>query len=242
MKENAVCSKYLRFIKRFLSITNIRKICRDGCVSAVYTNFVLISTGGTCLRRKSHWMLGCRLADNWMGETPVLLRHAFRIGCVQPDFNCFSYLKGSRSAECMKGHNYPNAYAFIQKVCGELSQRERWSIRSYYRFGKLIHYICDAFTHPHNEHFPGDLKAHVLYEHALQHYFLKQLSEQGIRSWSHRLDSLFSVVEAAHAQYMQEPGGMQTDTVYALSVAGALTEMALPKPIPACRFAFPPGA
>ena len=194
------------------------------------------------MRRKSHWMLGCRLIDDWMAETPTLLSYAFLVGCVQPDFNCFSYIKGSKSVECMKGHNFQNAYAFIQKVCNELSQREHWSIRSYYRFGKLIHYICDAFTHPHNEHFPGDLKAHILYEHELQHYFLKRLPQQGTWVGNYRMDSLLSVIEEAHAQYMREPGGMQTDTEYALSVTGTLTAIAVPKPVPVCRLAPPPGA
>lgn len=188
------------------------------------------------MRRKSHWMLGCRLIHDWMTEIPSLQSYAFLIGCVQPDFNCFSYLKGSASEECdcLKGHNFQNAFAFIQKVCDELSSRKRWSIRSYYRFGKLIHYICDAFTHPHNSHFPGDLKAHILYEHALQHYFLKHLPEKGTWIGDYGMDSLISVIEEAHTQYMREPGGMQTDTEYALSVTGTLTAMAIPRAVPMC--------
>lgn len=184
------------------------------------------------MRRKSHWMLGRQLADHWMSDTPTLLSYAFLIGCVEPDFNYFTYFKKAQDTEHLRGHNFKNAASYMQQVCEYLSERNRWSVRSYYRFGKLMHYICDAFTHAHNENFCGSLKDHIQYEVGLQQQFLEHLSCKGARTGAYRLDSIMAIIQEAHEQYMQEPTGMQTDIDYVLSVAGAITAMAVPCRMP----------
>lgn len=180
------------------------------------------------MKRKSHWMLGRELTEHWMSSTPAWLGYAFLVGCVEPDFNYFTYLKGSQSAERLRGHNFKNATAYMQQVCEDLSQREHWSLRSYYRFGKLMHYICDAFTHAHNENFDGNLKDHIRYEMQLQQHFLERLSEKKTCLGTYPLDSMMGVIEAAHAQYMQEPTGVHTDIDYVLSVSGTVAALGVP--------------
>lgn len=47
--------------------------------------------------------------------TPRLRCHclAFLLGCVEPDYNMFSYLRGMRSFERFRGHNAENSFAFL---------------------------------------------------------------------------------------------------------------------------------
>ena len=40
----------------------------------------------------------------------------------------------------------------------------------YYTLGKLTHYLADAFTYPHNDHFSDSLMDHHRYESDLRLY------------------------------------------------------------------------
>ncbi|HWS42189.1 MAG TPA: zinc dependent phospholipase C family protein [Pseudoflavonifractor sp.] len=50
-------------------------------------------------------------------------------------------------------------------MCAEkTAKQKKWSPQDYFRLGKLMHYIADAFTCPHNESFTGTLWSHRIYE------------------------------------------------------------------------------
>ena len=111
------------------------------------------------MRGKSHLRIAQYLLDHYMPNIPTRYQRAFRIGCIEPDRNPATYLKGSIRCQWLRGHNYKNARRFMRTISARLEKKERFNLFDYYTMGKLIHYTTDAFTYAHNDTFPVQLKA-----------------------------------------------------------------------------------
>ena len=109
---------------------------------------------------------------------------AFLYGSVEPDIILVSYLSGSMHGKSFHGHDYRNMSKRIQSVLARMQEGKGHGLVHSYRLGKLIHYIADSFTFPHNEMFHGSLRSHMLYEGELLHPSLT------LRGWSFRALSL----------------------------------------------------
>ena len=146
---------------------------------------------------------------------------AFLFGSFQPDCNPFSFLKGSLRARLFRGHNFSNSKFYIHRKTEALRRCSRWRIRQYYTLGKLTHYLADAFTYPHNDHFPGGLLAHHRYEtslrlHLAAHLFSDETTDAGAP------EDLMSAIERLHQQYMASATDIRRDTQYILQAADLL--------------------
>lgn len=179
------------------------------------------------MRGKSHAALGQLLLQEYMPDIPRKYSRAFLIGCIQPDRNPATYLKGSIRSRWMRGHNYSNSSRFLLRLAVRLERRGVATLWDYYSLGKLVHYTMDAFTFPHNEHFDKGLTAHRQYEIQLQIFFLRHLHSCQIPD-AFPPGSCTGVIRKMHGQYMHLPGCVETDTAYAFSacclLVGKLTE------------------
>ena len=106
------------------------------------------------MRGKSHRCLGKYLVQHYMSDTPERYVKAFLLGCIEPDRNPATYLKGSIRCQWLRGHNYRNARRFMRAISARLEKKETLGLFDYYTLGKLIHYTTDAFTYAHNDTFP----------------------------------------------------------------------------------------
>ena len=168
------------------------------------------------MRRKSHIAMGKYLLEHHMPNVGSLNKKAFIFGCIQPDHNAFTYLKGSFRCQWLRGHNYCNASRYIRKLLCRLVRKKSLSVWDYYALGKLIHYTCDAFTLAHNDSFSGDLYAHRAYEAMLQEYFLSWLQSDPRIDLFHS-HAITESVEAYHIEYSKSQSSVHTDAQYALS-------------------------
>ena len=125
---------------------------------------------------KSHIILGEYLLNN-ISYVSSSHRNMFILGCITPDINMFTYLRGSFKYQKLRGHNYSSSRNYIEKEFTKLRSRRNWNLTDSYRLGKVIHYLADSFTHPHNDSFKGTLAQHRLYESQL-HAYLKKYLEQ----------------------------------------------------------------
>lgn len=169
------------------------------------------------MRGESHKKLGEYLSRQYLNQVPQRYIHAFMIGCIEPDRNPFTYLKGSLRHSWLRGHNYRNARRFLRKLSHRLEHRNRWNLWDYYSLGKLIHYTADAFTLAHNEMFPLGLEEHREYEVQLQEQFLNYLKEDpqvDIRF----AGSIMHTIYKYHEEYCMEPADFAIDMKYTLSV------------------------
>lgn len=168
------------------------------------------------MRGKSHQYLGKFLAQQYMKTTPERYVKAFLIGCVEPDRNPATYLKGSFHFQWLRGHNYRNARRFMRQISWRLERKEKLNLLDYYTLGKLIHYTADAFTYAHNDTFPTDLTEHREYEAALQDHFLQYLQADP-QIDPHTARSIMEAIYSYHAEYEEQEANIRTDAKFALN-------------------------
>lgn len=169
------------------------------------------------MRRKSHQHLGRYLADNYMSHLPGHYVRVFLIGCVEPDLNPVTYLKGSLRFQWLRGHNYCNARRFMRQISRRLEKKRQLRLFDYYTLGKLIHYTADAFTSAHNEEFGTSLPEHREYEAALQEHFLSFLSGNP-DFWTNAERPVMDTIRSYHRDYIRRPVNLHTDTRFAIIV------------------------
>ena len=132
------------------------------------------------MQTKDHKILSEYIVTQSGGFSKKIYEKAFIAGSVEPDFNVFSYLKGSIKHRMFMGHNFHNSINYVKKTSEKLMQKDfiNWKISDYFCLGKLIHYIADDFTLAHNENFTGNLHEHGLYEDKLHGLFTEYLRQK----------------------------------------------------------------
>ena len=169
------------------------------------------------MRGKSHQHLGKYLADKYMAGLPSRYVKAFLIGCIEPDRNPATYIKGSLRQQWLRGHNWGNAQHYMQKVSARLEKRSHLKLLDYYTIGKLIHYTTDAFTSAHNERFGVNLSDHRQYEADLQNHFLDYLA-QDPEIWTDTRNPVMDTIRSYHREYLRRPINIHTDSRFAIIV------------------------
>lgn len=169
------------------------------------------------MRGQSHLYLGNYLIEHYMLNISKFHARAFLTGCIQPDKNPLTYLKGSVNHQWMRGHNYKNAQRFMRKISSRLESRTVFRLYDYYTLGKLIHYAADAFTFAHNESFGAGLSAHRQYEISHQFSFLNYI-QQNPRVHIQVSGSIMDTVGQYHWEYSRVPSYILRDCYYILNV------------------------
>ena len=152
------------------------------------------------MRGKSHLLLGHYLIDHYLSPLPRRYHRAFLLGCIEPDRNPMTYLKGSFRCQWLRGHHFPNAQPFMTRISHRLERKKTLNLFDYYTLGKLIHYTADAFTFAHNDNFPDILSLHQAYEARFQSYFLTYL-RNAPRLKVHPSGSVMNVILSCHREY-----------------------------------------
>lgn len=157
------------------------------------------------MKTADHLLLGRYLLEQC--GTTQLSRHrrAFLLGCVEPDYNVFSYLRGMRHCRKFRGHNAENSSAFLTHCFADFNGRALRSAWDYFRLGTMIHYAADAFTAPHNGSWNGSLIEHCAYEASLHRKFGKMLAAANSERFP------YWEYEALHKSYCSEKPSMETD-------------------------------
>ena len=182
------------------------------------------------MRGKSHRCLGQYLVQRYMNDTPQRYVKAFLVGCIEPDRNPATYLKGSIRCQWLRGHNYRNARRFMRQISQRLEKKSKLNLYDYYTLGKLIHYTADAFTFAHNDTFPTALSDHREYEVELQNHFLNYLQEDPHIN-PQAAKSIMGSIYAYHREYESQDANIFTDSRFALTACCCVVAMLFAKPI-----------
>lgn len=157
------------------------------------------------MKTETHWKLALKILKNDIPEMSFKSRVAFAFGCVKPDFDMFSYLRGFRHKP-FYGHNWSNAHNYIMRLSQKAIQKNLGS----FGLGLLVHYLCDAFTFVHNDCFCGGLRAHTVYEKQL-HKTLLESEKRSEQFYFGESQNLSEVIENAHSRYMTLPNTVVKD-------------------------------
>ena len=181
------------------------------------------------MKQESHRRLGHYLLENLQEMPKPLHTRAFLIGCVEPDRNPLSYLKGSIRSRWFYGHNYQNADRWIERHIDKLRNKQSgWNLWNYYCMGKLIHYTSDAFTYVHNNCFTESIAAHRAYEDRLQEQFFRWMEEYENYARLQRCD-LNVFFRDAHERYLEKRANVQHDCKYILDMSCWLFSQLFPE-------------
>ena len=179
------------------------------------------------MQKRSHKLLASTLLENEHGFRARRYELAFLFGSFQPDCNPLTYLKGSRRAYKLRGHNFTNSQRYINTHIRYLRASTRWNIWHYYTLGKLTHYLADAFTYPHNEHYPDPLLCHHQYETDLRAYLQEYLAERTVRRKQFRANVAESIAQL-HDYYRQSAADQRMDVQFILEATSLLMAGCLP--------------
>lgn len=172
----------------------------------------------------SHKQLGAYLAEKYISDAPRRYIRVFKIGCVEPDKNFITYLKGSFRHQWLRGHNWGNTTRYMNRLSKKLEQREKLRLLDFYKLGKLIHYTADAFTLAHNDYFGDNLKEHRSYETKLENYFPWILQLYQHAPVSH-CDSVFDLIRTFHNDYLSRPKSVHTDAAFSITVCSSVLDL-----------------
>lgn len=179
------------------------------------------------MRGKSHIHLGKFIIRHYMESTGAFHQKLFLLGCIQPDKNPLTYLKGSARCRWLHGHHFHNAEKFMCRISRRLEKRRQLSPLDCYTFGKLIHYTADAFTYVHNDSFSGSLSCHRDYEKKLQKYFLFYLFQTPKPDISSSL-SIMETIRQYHREYCTRSQSILTDSAYTLHASCCVAALLYP--------------
>ena len=117
----------------------------------------------------------------------------------------------------------PEFQSPVDLMFERLEQKDRWNLWNYYTLGKLTHYVADAFTFPHNEHWPDSLASHHVYETQLRIYLAEHLREYAFPDCSAEQLDLIPALEALHRQYLESRNSdLSRDTRFIVEATGLL--------------------
>lgn len=169
------------------------------------------------MKTESHFKLALYLSKAYLSSLPLKVRIAFVLGSVEPDFNLLSYLKGFK-VRAFYGHNWENSREYIKNSLKYRRQTKCTSFTDGFYLGRLLHFIDDAFTYPHNRMYDKGLKNHSLYEKALHKALMRQLDREAFEKlWQYCHSGDFDVL-SAHANYSVQPMSTQNDLSWIIGI------------------------
>ena len=181
---------------------------------------------------KDHRLLGEFLAQQMIKNTSPLATHLFVTGCVFPDHNPMTYLRGLYMGHPLKSHFVFLSYPEILRLCNKLESKEKLHIWDYYTLGALLHYAADAFTFPHNEHYTGNMLEHGKYEHTQLHQTFGQYVTEEFQIEKcavNRTQTIGSAFSQLHDSYMEAEPTALCDARYICQVCAMICARVLEK-------------
>lgn len=177
------------------------------------------------MRTVDHKTLAYIIINHYMTDVPEKYCNAFYIGCIEPDYNPFSYFHGFLKSYTLYGHNFHNVKGFLEKVFERLNCSKKHKRLFFYRLGLLVHYVTDAFTHAHTAQFSGTLREHAVYEQQLHLTFEKLIDGNTLQFSSNLLPCRgMDEVSRIHKIYSKKKISVYNDLIFIFSIIGSIME------------------
>ena len=166
------------------------------------------------MKSSSHKYIGLFLVtQHFRNQAPIYTR-AFMLGCVQPDKNPTTYLKGSFRFQWLRGHNYDNSYRYMRRLCRRVAKKKSLTVADYYCLGKLMHYIADSFTYAHSRNFCMNLQRHRSYEQRLDICLQKLIHRVPLDKPGY--DNAEDIIRKNHRLYSSIPHSTANDVYFSI--------------------------
>lgn len=163
------------------------------------------------MKTETHLKYAVTLSAQQLSFLPNKSKKAFVLGCIMPDVDMLSYLKGF-FVKPFFGHDWGNSHSYIMNRAERLDKGRL----SPFGLGLLVHYICDAFTFAHAGRFNKGLIAHTAYEKSLNRSFYSSDVRSRPTGLSRAVaaDTTAERIESLHRLYLTQPPSEKTDTFF----------------------------
>lgn len=161
-------------------------------------------------------------------------KSAFEYGCIYPDVNPLTYVKG---------HTYAGTASYVRNVIKRLYGKLKTPL-DYFDLGRAVHFIGDFFTFPHTPFFKENLSEHISYEGYLHRHIVSTKNDIITESRDDISSSLkcISLLEKMYKKYCDSKKSVSSDWNYirftcgSISLSTAKSIVKLPKLVPAETF------
>lgn len=116
------------------------------------------------MRKKSHIALAKGVVSGLSLQETMHHKFSLYVGSIWPDCTPSFLTRRHNMAETLDLF-----LKEMRKFLLKYDVKKGMNKRMTFRMGKIMHYVADYFTLPHNTHFMGDLKEHCVYEEKLKH-------------------------------------------------------------------------
>lgn len=167
-----------------------------------------------------HKLLGSFILSHTKNITLLRYKKAFLLGCVEPDYNFLTYLRGCIAHKNLLGHHTENSEKHIRKLIRNLCEHGLSGMYTSFVLGTLIHYISDSFTYPHTPLFSESFSYHGKYENKLHHHFQSALKSNKLL-FDTETSNIRQLWEESQAKYLSDNNKndlFEKDIAFILSV------------------------
>lgn len=166
------------------------------------------------MKTETHYKYALKLCERYSEEISPKDRVMLVLGAVIPDINLASYLKGF-SVRPFFGHDWGNSRKYTERGFERLESGRLTA----YGLGKLLHFLCDAFTFPHGGKYCGGLREHTLYEKRLNAVFFEEETEMFKELYSKNgKGNAFEKILMLHERYSFAEPSEKTDARFIKAV------------------------
>ncbi|MGN0621232.1 MAG: zinc dependent phospholipase C family protein [Porcipelethomonas sp.] len=153
------------------------------------------------METKDHLLLAEIITESSASRINAANKKAFAAGCIEPDVNLLTYLKG---------HTYEATIDYVRYTVRRLFGRMN-TPRDFFLMGRAFHYIGDYFTFPHSSNFSGTLREHIDYERRL-HFHISENRDMKTRIFEIKNPGrCLGFLENAFEKYLSIPGDVKSD-------------------------------
>jgi hypothetical protein len=178
-----------------------------------------------------HALLATLLLSGSRANLSLPARLLFRFGCIEPDINKLTYLRGSLRTRMLRGHNAEITETHIKNKLERFTRRTKHSLLDWFVLGTTIHYIADSFTFAHNGRaFGKSLRKHIGYEKELSLEF-RMAMECGLKDChGSREQEPLALFSNLRKLYEKETPSLKNDCTYIVRSCVGVMDSLLPYP------------
>ena len=116
------------------------------------------------MRCEDHYMLGCFLLEQSSVPIRPACRRMFLMGCVEPDINLLTFIRGTNKKRFLRGHCAQSSEKHLKKLLNKFTDAGVSTPMQWFLLGTAMHYLADSFVYVHNDYVRVRHSEHRNYE------------------------------------------------------------------------------
>lgn len=169
------------------------------------------------MRCEDHYMLGCFLLEQSSVPIRPACRRMFLMGCVEPDINLLTFIRGTNKKRFLRGHCAQSSEKHLKKLLNKFTDAGVSTPMQWFLLGTAMHYLADSFVYVHNDYVRVRHSEHRNYEIRLHETLRVCLAKW--KPGTGKSLPFAEGLEAWHEKYRSEAPSIRIDCQYVIAAA-----------------------